>query len=1238
MNMRLNAPVFAGALALLLVLLCPRIGSAQASLFQENFNNGVTVNSWYFFNGACLTAGTSTTPAANPGLGSSCLSIASSYYSGEPLIGGVNGTPGPTQTLPDPSGQGALRLTNGCTQQPDPGLSGPTPCSDGTQPKTAATKTHTYGGGHNQNGAILSAATISSYGGVNITFKTVDYRGDSDGTGQDGADGLGDFGAVGGSLGYTCSNTNNSTTARSDGTLFGFDGIVGGYIGLGIDEYGNGMNGTANTLGETDYVTNSNGTPYSPGDNTASGGYYKPGRIGIRGAGNIAWKWLNTNQAANYPSSLATTLAPGSPINGVVTTLAAQAVQNTCSTGYYWNYSLPTPKQTTTPAPDYPAIAWKTLTSLQLANESAIYRGSTTTANTDPKAAYPITYSLQITKDNLLSLAYSYNGGAYQPVISGQVLQNGPIPSTYRFGFAASTGGGSNIHEIMCFAAGPNGTSASSGGVNVYQNPTVRSGTQLYLANYFPNPGDWTGQLTAQAIGFSTATNTVVVATTPTWDARCVLTGVSSTTTPCSTGVTNMAAEPPTSTFGANPRVILTWSGSGGIPFEWGSLTTAQQNALTSGDTTVTDDRWLYLRGDRTNEISSTGTCPQLTKNNLPCFRQRSSVLSDIVDSSPTWVGPPQTYASTVTFNDQLITTDTPTESSYAGFASTNAGRLNVVYVGANDGMLHGFRSGSLDSNGNLVNNTSTPNDGYEVLAYMPNAVIQTIHSATGELDYANTQFAHNWYVDSTPATGDLYYAGAWHTWVVSGLGQGGAAIFALDVTNPANFGESTAAAANTVIGEWTTTLACANSTVAPSCGKNLGNTYGTPLIRRFHNGSWGVIFGNGYGSSTNAAGIYIMLVNSSTGAKSFYYLGTPSTGSTPNGIANPASLDLDLDHIVDYIYAGDLHGNVWRFDVTSATPASWALSGSAPLFTAPVTTVNGVSTPTPITAGLAVSTLRAFDLTALGGEQVDTTKPARVIVNFGTGQEIPQSLTLSAQYASGTQYLFGIWDANFNAQLSTGQLGWNQMSSTLAVAPGAPQTTVMTTVSMATLTQQTISTVTQAAPALSYRTVSQTPVCWAIYEALDATSGCSATVPGTQYGWYMILPGTSEQILYDPVISPDGELVVNTYIPAVDSPLLCTPPPTSTGFSMAVQPADGWGGNGLTGYFTVTNTNSSTSGADGIQLNGTGIPSFLSSGQSADHNAQYLITQTSGGPATPQKTNRHTIVSGKRLNWTQRR
>ena len=79
------------------------------------------------------------------------------------------------------------------------------------------------------------------------------------------------------------------------------------------------------------------------------------------------------------------------------------------------------------------------------------------------------------------------------------------------------------------------------------------------------------------------------------------------------------------------------------------------------------------------------------------------------------------------------------------------------------------------------------------------------------------------------------------------------------------------------------------------------------------------------------------MLVNPTTGAITFYYLATPNlNGNNANGIASPASLDMDMDHIVDYIYAGDLQGHVWRFDVTDKNPANWAVSNTSPLFTTP--------------------------------------------------------------------------------------------------------------------------------------------------------------------------------------------------------------------------------------------------------------------------------------------------------------
>ncbi len=578
---------------------------------------------------------------------------------------------------------------------------------------------------------------------------------------------------------------------------------------------------------------------------------------------------------------------------------------------------------------------------------------------------------------------------------------------------------------------------------------------------------------------------------------------------------------------------------------------------------------------------------------------------------TPTWVGPAQTYDAGTIFKDQLQTTDTAQETSYDAFRSAQQGRLNVVYIGGNDGFLHGFRSGSMDAKGNLLSDPAKPRD--EVLAYMPREIV-----------------AHNGYVGTTPASGDLFYVNAWHTWLVGGLGPGGSALYALDITDPSTFSQRGSAAASTVIGEWTPANLRCSYPNGNSCQDNLGNTYGTPLIRRFHNGSWGVIFGNGYNAkNTNAAGIFILLINPRSGSQTFYYLGAPPTNSNPNGIAYPASADLDLDHVVDYIYAGDLQGNVWRFDVTSTDPNQWSVTNNLPLFTTPA---GG-----PITSAMTVSVLRQLVMSNMGGQAIDTTKPARVIVNFGTGRRIPQSLTSPAQYATAPQYLFGIWDWNFNYDPMK---GWNAMSSTQAVAldPGKGAWPIQ----MSTLQAHTITTVPQSSPALSYRTVSQEPICWVVYEALDASGTCKPGVPGTQYGWYIQLPAPQEQVIFNPILSPDGELVVNTFIPPRDSPLNCQAQDTSTGFSMAVQPGTGSADPGgsrsaVQSYFTV-NTNNGNVGADGVQLNGTGIPWFRSSGQNGDNNAQYLLTQTPQGPAPPTPTNRHVVVSGKRLNWIQRR
>jgi type IV pilus assembly protein PilY1 len=338
---------------------------------------------------------------------------------------------------------------------------------------------------------------------------------------------------------------------------------------------------------------------------------------------------------------------------------------------------------------------------------------------------------------------------------------------------------------------------------------------------------------------------------------------------------------------------------------------------------------------------------------------------------------------------------------TYAQFMTSTQTRLNVVYSGANDGLLHGFRAGAYKSDGKF---DKSLNDGKEVLAYMPSAVLRTIHDLNdATLDYSSTKYGHNFFVDATPGTDDLFYGGTWHTWLVGGLGAGGGAIYALEVTDPSatNFTEGNAA--SIVIGEWgagTETKAgaikCTNVT---DCGTNLGNTYGVPVIRRLHNGAWAAIFGNGFHSTTGDAGIYIMSVDPTSGTKTFYYLSANKTGA--NGIANVAPADLDGDHITDYVYAGDLLGNVWRFDLTDTDPTKWKVTSS------PVFSTGGQ----PITTKLVLAVLPPA--TALG--------PQRLMVDFGTGQKIPPTTTTPVSFANGTQTLYGIWDWNMGS--------WNALS-----------------------------------------------------------------------------------------------------------------------------------------------------------------------------------------------------------------
>ena len=175
--------------------------------------------------------------------------------------------------------------------------------------------------------------------------------------------------------------------------------------------------------------------------------------------------------------------------------------------------------------------------------------------------AWPITYKLVITPAGYLSFSYSYNNGVFQPVLANQLItnSNGPLPSTFAFGFSGSTGGSTNVHEITCFTAQPI-QSSSSAAANTIQSGQVQTGTQIYLAYY--NSNNWWGGLTANNL-VTNSSGTVSASSVANWDASCTLTGGACS----STGASSTTLLTPSN------RKLLTWSGAAGTAFEASSLT-----------------------------------------------------------------------------------------------------------------------------------------------------------------------------------------------------------------------------------------------------------------------------------------------------------------------------------------------------------------------------------------------------------------------------------------------------------------------------------------------------------------------------------------------------------------------------------------------------------------------------------------------------------------------------------------
>ncbi|WP_432725735.1 PilC/PilY family type IV pilus protein [Variovorax sp. W6] len=591
----------------------------------------------------------------------------------------------------------------------------------------------------------------------------------------------------------------------------------------------------------------------------------------------------------------------------------------------------------------------------------------------------------------------------------------------------------------------------------------VSTGTTVYQAGY--DSADWSGTLTATRFGADGR-----LASSSVWSARDLL-----------------DARMATPGAHGSDRKVLSFSGTttatassaatsgSGVPFRWNRLNDTQKDALKgsaavdAASTALGQGVLDFLRGDRSNEGTRLG------------LRKRAHVLGDIVGSSVWYAGKPRSGF---------------TNDAYARFAAS-VGRAPMVYVGANDGMLHAF-------------NAST---GKEEFAYVPEGLFGTAE-APGLKRLSEGSYSHRYYVDGSAFVADVYMgsrgtttaskvtdaekAAQWRSLLVGTLGAGGKGYFVLDVTRPETIDESKAASVALID---TTALA----------DEDLGHQLQQPALDSFsgralqvaplNNERKALILGNGYNNRSERAVLWIQYLD---GDKAIMKIPVPAMQGSDigNGLSAPRPVDRDGDGKVDFVYAGDLFGNLWKFDLSDPDSRKWKAT------LGPV----GPNRSTAAASGLDNKPLFSAD-----ARQPITAAPVVVdhprggyMVVFGTGRLFASGDEgLSAQ-----QYLYGIWDP------ANGSVG---------------------TATLTDLVAQTIGTTPVDEAGVELRTVSRKSV--------------SYTGSQAKRGWHLELPTTGERIVYPGNVLGNGVGLFSTTIPGSSSNSIdCTAGTGDDGWSLVVD------------------------------------------------------------------------------------
>jgi type IV pilus assembly protein PilY1 len=355
-------------------------------------------------------------------------------------------------------------------------------------------------------------------------------------------------------------------------------------------------------------------------------------------------------------------------------------------------------------------------------------------------------------------------------------------------------------------------------------------------------------------------------------------------------------------------RTVLTSKGGTAALFN-SSVTGASDFAVRTGqsDEATAANNIAYLRGDQSKEVGTAGGT----------LRKRAYPIGDIVDSSPAYV------------KDS-----------------------NAVFIGANDGMLHGIDA----SNGKVL------------FSYVPKGIDFTAMASLSAAEYE-----HRYFVDGQIDVISKANQGNNKNILVAALGRGGRGVFGLDVTDPTAMD--------------TTKVLWDNTTQDATTEKDMGYVVGAVRIRKGNGGKTYVFVPNGIDSPNGSATLFVYQLGSDGSASSPSKLVVDNTGG--NGLMSLGLADINADGLVDVVYGGDLKGNVWRWDFSGNSMPSSATK----LFQA----TDSAGNAQPITGGLGVGRDSAS---------------GNLFVGFGTGRFISSS-DVPGVATQLTQSIYGIMDTN---------------------------------------------------------------------------------------------------------------------------------------------------------------------------------------------------------------------------------